>query len=112
MGEVASSVFKAPIPETEHSSRRRVRCDVLGAPIDVVSWPEAVDRIASWAKMRQSRMVVLCNVHSVVTVRSDPEFAAAIERAAAGRHRLGDAIRAAVEPLDWSVLVPRIVPGA
>jgi len=40
------------------------------------------------------------------------EFAAAIERAAAGRHRLGDAIRAAVEPLDWSVLVPRIVPGA
>ena len=81
MGELASSVFKAPIPETGHFSRRRVRCDVLGAPIDVVSWQEAVDRIASWSKMRQSRMVVLCNVHSVVTVRSDPEFAAAIERA-------------------------------
>ena len=40
------------------------------------------------------------------------EFAAAIDRAAAGRRRLAGLMRAAVEPLDWSALVPRIVPGA
>ena len=81
MSELASGVFKTPDNDMGVSPSRRVRCDVLGAAIDVIDWSEAIDRIAAWAKMRQSRMVLLCNVHSVVTARKDPAFAAVIERA-------------------------------
>ena len=55
-------------PET----RRTV--PVLGVPIDVVSPPLAVRRIAEWAGRRESRYVCICNVHSVVTAAQDAAF--------------------------------------
>jgi len=47
---------------------------VLGTPIDVIDMAQAVQRIASWAADAQSRVVCLCNVHSVVTAQRDPAF--------------------------------------
>lgn len=55
--------------------------DVLGAPIDVLTWRDALDRISDWARRRESRVVCICNVHSVVTARTDPDFGRVISEA-------------------------------
>lgn len=47
---------------------------VLGVPIDVVQPAAAVERIARWAAARDSRVVSVCNVHSVVTAARDAGF--------------------------------------
>lgn len=47
------------------------RASVLGVPISIVSWDQALTTIAAWAQARQSRYVCLCNVHSVITARRD-----------------------------------------
>ena len=59
---------------------RRTDC-VIGVPIDVLGWDDAVARIAAWAGQRVSRVVCICNVHSVVTARQDPAFALALAQA-------------------------------
>jgi N-acetylglucosaminyldiphosphoundecaprenol N-acetyl-beta-D-mannosaminyltransferase len=51
---------------------------VLGVPIDIVSSAEAVDRVQRWAARGESRVVCICNVHSVITARQQPEFLAAV----------------------------------
>lgn len=53
--------------------RRRLQA-VIGAPIDVLDWNEALGRIGRWAAARESRYVCICNVHSVVTARGDAGF--------------------------------------
>jgi N-acetylglucosaminyldiphosphoundecaprenol N-acetyl-beta-D-mannosaminyltransferase len=60
---------------------RRVVCAVLGSPIDATNWPDALARIGGWAQRHQSRFVCMCNVHSVVTARRDPEFGALVRSA-------------------------------
>jgi N-acetylglucosaminyldiphosphoundecaprenol N-acetyl-beta-D-mannosaminyltransferase len=47
----------------------------------VLGWDEAVSRIAGWAAQRVSRVVFICNVHSVVTARRDTAFAQALAQA-------------------------------
>ena len=59
----------------------RKTCDVLGAPIDVIEWVEALQRIHEWAVEHQSRYVCICNAHSVVTFEHDVAFALAIATA-------------------------------
>jgi len=59
----------------------RVTLPVLGVPIDVVNQAEAVRRIADWGSRRESRVVCICNVHSVVTATRDPALQAALSRA-------------------------------
>jgi N-acetylglucosaminyldiphosphoundecaprenol N-acetyl-beta-D-mannosaminyltransferase len=54
---------------------------VLGAPIDVVTWHDAVARIAGWAERHESRSVNLCNVHSVVTAQRDSSFRQVVDGA-------------------------------
>jgi N-acetylglucosaminyldiphosphoundecaprenol N-acetyl-beta-D-mannosaminyltransferase len=54
---------------------------VLGTAIDVVTVDGAVRRIAAWANERASRVVCVCNAHSVVSARQDPSFAAALAAA-------------------------------
>lgn len=54
---------------------------VLGAPIDVISWQQTLERIAVWSRARDSRYICICNVHSVVTARQDPAFARVIAEA-------------------------------
>src|SRR5215207_6877732 len=56
----------------------RIRQDVLGAPIDVLRWPQATRRIIDWATRQESRIVCLCNVHSIVTTIRDENFASII----------------------------------
>ena len=48
--------------------------NVLGVPIDVLNWNEALERLIVWGRDRQSRYVCICNVHSVVTASQDAEF--------------------------------------
>lgn len=52
----------------------RSREQVLGVPIDVLGWAEALVRLSTWAEARDSRTVCLCNVHSVTTASRDPAF--------------------------------------
>ena len=60
---------------------RRIRQQVIDAPIDVLDWPRALDVIAGWAARRESRVVCICNAHSVVTASQDPVFRNIIESA-------------------------------
>lgn len=59
----------------------RIRGNVIGSPIDMLDWKWAVQRISDWAHAKDSRVVCICNVHSVVTARQDPEFAQVIREA-------------------------------
>jgi N-acetylglucosaminyldiphosphoundecaprenol N-acetyl-beta-D-mannosaminyltransferase len=54
---------------------------VLGARIDALDWRQCVDRIAAWARARESRCVCLCNAHSVVSARREPAFARVLDSA-------------------------------
>jgi N-acetylglucosaminyldiphosphoundecaprenol N-acetyl-beta-D-mannosaminyltransferase len=59
----------------------RALSSVIGAPIDSLSWSQALARLSGWAMARQSRYVCICNVHSVVTARQDMTFARVIREA-------------------------------
>ena len=59
----------------------RTTAPVLGAPIDVMTAAQAVARIAGWAAARESRVVCICNAHSVVTAAQDAGFLGVIQRA-------------------------------
>lgn len=61
------------------AGRQLVR--VVGAPIDAISWDATCATIAGWAQRRESRYVCICNVHSVITAREDPEFHDVIQQA-------------------------------
>ena len=72
-----SSTFSEPV----FGGSGRVVEHVIGAPIDVLSWDDACRIIGRWAARRESRYVCICNVHSVITARHDPEFMKVIEDA-------------------------------
>jgi N-acetylglucosaminyldiphosphoundecaprenol N-acetyl-beta-D-mannosaminyltransferase len=54
---------------------------VLGVPVDAVSFAAAQDRIMTWGHARDSRYVVLANVHVVVTASREAAFGAAVAAA-------------------------------
>lgn len=54
---------------------------VLGAPIDVLNWDDAIGKIVAWGARRESRYVCICNVHSVVTASQDGAFAKVVAEA-------------------------------
>lgn len=54
---------------------------LLGVPVDVVSFTEAQNRVLAWGKARDSRYVVLANVHVVVTASHEPAFGAVVAAA-------------------------------
>ena len=56
------------------ASAPRSTVAVVGSPIDRLTWDGIVDRLTGWARRRESRVVCICNVHSVVTARLDPGF--------------------------------------
>lgn len=58
--------------------------NLMGTRIDVLGWEQVLSRILSWtsaAGIESSRMVCVCNVHSVVTARRDKRFADALRSA-------------------------------
>lgn len=59
----------------------RQRCHVIGAPIDIISWSDAIGTLHGWAAARESRFVCICNVHSVVTALQNPAFRRTVEAA-------------------------------
>ena len=63
------------------SAPGQAREHVVGMPVDVLSWNEAIDCIFAWARERESRTVCICNVHSIVTARQVPAHADAIRSA-------------------------------
>ncbi len=53
---------------------------LLGIRIDAMSWEQAAGRIVRWAQSGTSKMVCLCNVHSLVSARRDPVLAYALSQ--------------------------------
>lgn len=53
---------------------------LLGSRIDALSWEQALGRILRWAAARESRMVCLCNVHSLVSASTDAGLREALQR--------------------------------
>ena len=62
------------------SINRRI-CTINGAPIDILSWDEALNKLHGWASNFNSRYVCICNVHSVVTTTQDSAFNTVISNA-------------------------------
>lgn len=58
--------------------RIRIRQEILNIPIDVISWDEIISCISLWAKERSTRIICICNVHSVITAQNNTEFRASI----------------------------------
>ncbi len=67
----------APVP-TQIGRRTR---QLLGVPIDAVSFDLAQDRVMAWGHARQSRYVVLANVHVLVTASRERDFGAVVAAA-------------------------------
>lgn len=59
----------------------RLVVDVIGVPIDSITWDGAVDKIADWGRNRESRVVCICNSHSLVTARGDSAFMSVVRDA-------------------------------
>jgi len=57
----------------------RVRVPILGTGIDAIAFDQALERLAFWAAHRQSRVVCVCNAHSVVTATEDLAFKRALD---------------------------------
>ena len=61
-----------------HSRLKQV---VLGVPVDPVSFLHAQDQVMSWGHARESRYIVLANVHVVVTASREVDFGAVVAAA-------------------------------
>ena len=59
----------------------RIGLPILGAFIDALTWNGALSQLQNWGKQRQSRYVCVCNVHSAVTAKLDPEFRRVVDDA-------------------------------
>lgn len=55
-------------------SRRNTKV-VIRTPIDTITWATATETLLEWGGQRESRMVCICNVHSLITAEADNEFA-------------------------------------
>jgi N-acetylglucosaminyldiphosphoundecaprenol N-acetyl-beta-D-mannosaminyltransferase len=62
------------------NAARRV-LPVMGVPIDVVTPSLACQRLVAWAEQRESRVVCICNAHSVVSAMQGQEFMQAVAHA-------------------------------
>lgn len=60
---------------------KRATLSVIGLPIDAIDWASAVAKIITWAENFESRIVCICNTHSLVTARNDEAFASIIRSA-------------------------------
>lgn len=67
-------------PSRRESFERR-RELILGVPIDSLTWDEALERIHAWSNRGESRIVCICNVHSVVTATQDETFGKIVAQA-------------------------------
>ena len=54
---------------------------ILGSPISVCTESAVVQQLLEWAEQGQSKVVCICNVHSVVTASRDADFARVLAEA-------------------------------
>ena len=59
----------------------RQAAKVIGITVDALSFAQAQDRVLAWGHARESRYVVLTNVHMVVTAARKPDFGAVVATA-------------------------------
>lgn len=73
----------APDVMTSHPDTiaHRITTTILGTRIDALSWEQLLGRIVHWVQTGQSKMICLCNVHSVVTAQHDAALANALKQA-------------------------------
>ncbi|MGH1357690.1 MAG: WecB/TagA/CpsF family glycosyltransferase [Burkholderiaceae bacterium] len=71
---------REPVNESHSQNNQAARTQVCvqGLPIDVLDWDEALTRIEGWAHQSESRVVSICNAHSVITAKEDTEFRQAV----------------------------------
>jgi N-acetylglucosaminyldiphosphoundecaprenol N-acetyl-beta-D-mannosaminyltransferase len=62
------------------TSKRQTHA-VLDVPVDAISFAQAQSRVIAWGQARESRYVVLANVHVVVTASREADFGAAVSGA-------------------------------
>jgi N-acetylglucosaminyldiphosphoundecaprenol N-acetyl-beta-D-mannosaminyltransferase len=55
--------------------------ELFGISINAISWEQAESIITQWTQARQSRVVCACNVHSVISAKTDPELKQALSSA-------------------------------
>jgi len=55
--------------------------EVLDTHIHAIDWDEILHCMSEWASRRESRVICICNVHSVVTASRDKRFANTLEQA-------------------------------
>lgn len=55
--------------------------NILGTKVSVTSYAESIDLIHRWASAHESRVVAICNVHSIVTARSSIEHSHSLSKA-------------------------------
>lgn len=60
--------------------RRRVR--ILGVPVDLACFDDAVETILAWVDDRESRTAHFCNVHLIVSAHDDPALRNMLEAGA------------------------------
>lgn len=63
------------------SANARSGSVIISSFIDSLTWDACLDVISKWAEERLSRVICICNVHSVVTAHQDPALRAAIDNA-------------------------------
>jgi N-acetylglucosaminyldiphosphoundecaprenol N-acetyl-beta-D-mannosaminyltransferase len=60
---------------------RRTRRHVVGIPVDVLGWSDALDSVSLWAQRNESRIVCVCDVNSIVHALRNPAHREAIASA-------------------------------
>src|SRR5204862_6534182 len=68
---------------------------ILGTRVDVLTYASAADRIVEWARNRQSRMVCMATVHTVMEAHDDHGFRELVNGA--------DLVTADGMPLVWGL---------
>ena len=53
---------------------------ILGQRVDALDWDSLLETLCRWGRVRQSRGVCICNVHSLVTALNSPAHAEALAR--------------------------------
>lgn len=75
----SSPVDSVLMPIDEHTDRDTI--NVLGTRINALSWEQLLGDIVHWARAKQSRIICLCNVHSLITAKYDAALANALQHA-------------------------------
>jgi len=60
--------------EQRSAGQGRRQVNVIGIPIDVLTWRQTLHSLLEWSSRKDSKVVCVANSHSLVTAREDTEF--------------------------------------